>query len=409
MDVLHKDNQRIIGSIIKINRVKQNISQKSLAKGICVPSYLSRIESGELLPSDDVISIIFSRLGLKFNDSEDFIKEGKENLDSFFDNLNFNEFDFTSKIFSKLEENEEAFITSPLILDYFLAKLARYCSTPCRDKFTSADSILLSSFDILSAKQKALYNFYLGVDILSLTGNIEVGKEYIKESLAFKENGHCYYWLSYAYRIENNPIKAYETVNRALDIYVREANFISIMNSYEKTAEVYFLLDNYRDALEYLEKSLKMAKTIKNSHYIEHINSIIAWAYYRLDKHTEALKFLNKNTGIADHRLVVPDVILKSLIYLKLNDKKNLELTISKIKNPQTLEQISEELSEKFYELFFLYIKDTNYIKNQKLEELLLFLIGEVNRFVELKKVLLNYLKDYYIQNRRYKEALLLF
>ena len=67
-EVLYKNNQKIIGSIIKLNRLKQNISQKSLANGICVPSYLSRIENGELLASEDVISIIFSRLGLKFND-----------------------------------------------------------------------------------------------------------------------------------------------------------------------------------------------------------------------------------------------------------------------------------------------------------------------------------------------------
>lgn len=40
----YKDNKKIIGSIIKFNRLNQNISQKSLSKGICVASYLSRIE-----------------------------------------------------------------------------------------------------------------------------------------------------------------------------------------------------------------------------------------------------------------------------------------------------------------------------------------------------------------------------
>ena len=59
------NSKKIIGSIIKLNRINKNISQKQLSKGICVPSYLSRIENGELLPSEDVISVIFDRLGLE--------------------------------------------------------------------------------------------------------------------------------------------------------------------------------------------------------------------------------------------------------------------------------------------------------------------------------------------------------
>ena len=74
-----KNNKKIIGSIIKFNRINQNISQKALSKGICVPSYLSRIENGELIPSEDVISIIFNRLGLTFNDSEEFLEKGIKN------------------------------------------------------------------------------------------------------------------------------------------------------------------------------------------------------------------------------------------------------------------------------------------------------------------------------------------
>ena len=80
----YKNNNKIIGSIIKINRINNNISQKELSKGICVPSYLSRIENGELLPSEDMISIIFNRLGLTFNDSDSFLEEGITNLNSFF-------------------------------------------------------------------------------------------------------------------------------------------------------------------------------------------------------------------------------------------------------------------------------------------------------------------------------------
>ena len=186
-DILYKDNQKIIGSIIRLNRIKKNMSQKELAKGICVPSYLSRIEKGDLLPSDDVTSILFKRLGLTFNDSPEFIENSLKEFEKFFYNLNFNEFDYTNKIFNKIEEREDTFITSPLILDYYLVKLARYCSTPEREKFEDAKTALISAFDLLSPKQKSLYNFYIGVDLLNINGNILEGKMYIEKALNYKE------------------------------------------------------------------------------------------------------------------------------------------------------------------------------------------------------------------------------
>ena len=45
--------------------------------------YLSRIENGDLIPSEEVISIIFNRLGLTFNDSKEFLEKGINRLKLF--------------------------------------------------------------------------------------------------------------------------------------------------------------------------------------------------------------------------------------------------------------------------------------------------------------------------------------
>ena len=404
----YKNNKKIIGSIIKINRINNNISQKELSKGICVPSYLSRIENGELLPSEDMISIIFNRLGLTFNDSDSFLEEGITNLNSFFQKLNFNEFDETSKSFDFLEQKENEYITSPLVLDYFAAKLARYSTTNCRDKFNSAQNMLLSSFDFLSTNQKFLYNYYVGVDTLLLSNNKNLGIKYFNDALSFKETGHCYFWLSHGYIIKNNPIKAYETIKKALDLYVIEGNKISIMSCYEKLAEVYCMLDIYNDALTYLNMSLNIAKKIDNPYFIEHLNSLLAWTYYRKKDFDSSLKYLNYNSGLIDHRKIIPDSIIKSLIYFTNEDKNNLKNTIFELKKPGTIEHIGEDLSNMIYKLFNYYLEDEKYIKNPIWEGLLIYIIDGLHNFAELKKVFTYLLKEYYIQNRRYKDALLL-
>lgn len=352
--------------------------------------------------------VIFNRLGLDFNDSKEFIKEGTEYLKEFFDNLNYNEFDYTNKLFDQLEKNEDKYITSPLIIEYFLAKLARYSSTPNRDKFENSKNMILLSFDSLTNTQKFIYNFYVGLDLLILSNNKLLGKNLIQEALIYKETGHCYFWLSYAYRIENNPIKAYDSIQKALDLYVAEGNIISIMSTYEKFAEVYFMLDNYSDAIHYLKISLNMAKKFHNNYFIEHINSIIAWTYYRLNDYKKSLEYIKCNTGLIDHRIIIPDGVIEPLIYFSLNDKKSLKRSICRLKDANSLQHLGKDLSNLIYELFIFFINNDDYMKSLIWEDLLIKIINSIKKLVELKKVFTSLLKNYYITNRRYKDALYL-
>ena len=70
------------------------------------------------------------------------------------------------------------------------------------------------------------------------------------------------------------------------------------------------MLDNYSDAINYLEISLNMAKKFKNIYFLEHLNSILAWTYYRLNDFNKALEYLSYNKGLIDHRLIIPDSVI---------------------------------------------------------------------------------------------------
>lgn len=53
-----------IGQLIKLERQRQNMKQEYLASGICVPSYLSRIENGLVIPSEDIQQHLVKRLNI---------------------------------------------------------------------------------------------------------------------------------------------------------------------------------------------------------------------------------------------------------------------------------------------------------------------------------------------------------
>lgn len=46
-----------IGLVIKMERLRQGMKQITLSKGICTPSYLSKIENNITLPGEDIITL----------------------------------------------------------------------------------------------------------------------------------------------------------------------------------------------------------------------------------------------------------------------------------------------------------------------------------------------------------------
>lgn len=54
-----------IGHIIRKERLNQNMKQSYLAKDICSPSYLSKIENNSTQPSEEVLELLLDKLGIE--------------------------------------------------------------------------------------------------------------------------------------------------------------------------------------------------------------------------------------------------------------------------------------------------------------------------------------------------------
>ncbi|NLB91017.1 MAG: helix-turn-helix transcriptional regulator, partial [Clostridiales bacterium] len=56
----------MLGSVIKYERLKQNMKQEVLCKNICSVSYMSKIESDTALPSEEITVLLFRKLGIQY-------------------------------------------------------------------------------------------------------------------------------------------------------------------------------------------------------------------------------------------------------------------------------------------------------------------------------------------------------
>lgn len=56
-----------LGRLICMERLGRNWSQEGLCSGICSVSYLSKIESGKAEPSEEILELLFARLGIVYS------------------------------------------------------------------------------------------------------------------------------------------------------------------------------------------------------------------------------------------------------------------------------------------------------------------------------------------------------
>lgn len=314
--IINRTNGKILGSIIKMNRLHQNMSQKALSDGICVSSYLSRIENAEIIPSEQVISELFEALAIHYNDSDAFLEEGTALLNHFLEELMFNEFSTSRQIFEQIEQKSHMFRHSPLIIDYYIVCLAFYCTRSERHIFESTRSLLESVEELMTNDQRFKYYLYYGIDHAKVYRDYKGALDILFKAKSFDVNGHLFYWLGYSYLKCSNTIKAFEMFTKALKVYVEEANLLSIIGSYEMLGLTHYRAGHYEDGLSYFQRGLKLAQKINSAAYISAFNCNIAWGYLNLKQVETCLALLENTSQKFTSETVIHSGIVSFLAYL---------------------------------------------------------------------------------------------
>lgn len=392
----------IMGTLIKMNRIQQNMSQRALCEGICVPSYLSKIESGEIIATSELINLLFDVLGIRYNDSVEFIEAGDKLFRKYLERLTFNDFKESNKLFLEIEQNKEQYIHSPLIIDYYLIKLARYCSTEERVFFEEPDKLLTQVYSQMNANQKLLYNLYKAIDLLQLTEDYEGAMRYLKEGLKSGENGHIYYWMSTTYLYQGHILKAYEYGKKAMQVYLNDANVISMMCTYELIARIYMANEDYEVAKEYFRKSVQIGLKTHETYFQSYVYHKMAWCHLCIGEIEEAMECIKKDQFPKGLMMKLePEEVQAIIAYEKDDEKMSYHL----------IEKVSKEAHLKDKPIFkFLKacVEESYDLQKVDVAPYLLEIIEENHKKVDILPYFKRLLVKYYKENRKYKEAVML-
>lgn len=105
-------DKKVVGYIIRRERMRRDWSQDGLCRGICAASYLSKIEQGRVEASEDILRLLYERLELPWYGGEGALPALSERIDALYEQVYSGEFEALSEELSALAPQRDALLQS---------------------------------------------------------------------------------------------------------------------------------------------------------------------------------------------------------------------------------------------------------------------------------------------------------
>ncbi|MGF0039728.1 helix-turn-helix domain-containing protein [Peptoniphilaceae bacterium SGI.131] len=325
------------GLIIKRERVERRLSLKELAKNICSISYLSKIESGSVYPSDEIIYLLMDKLGIKFDkDLEEEAKFLAESSYAYFLS------GFINRLVELLKDKDiEKYRATDAGLDLSLLK-----KFALGDKLELEDSLLY----YMSNRQLAIYKMIKG----DFAGALEIFPcAYLYYETGFESYRIGDYSSALVYLQ-----KAYDLASVKGYAYLMLKSKLIIGNSYSNQLDVGNMHREY-------DVAKNLAFALGRNDVLRTLDYNIASTKIEIGDYEEAYKYFIKLKGAKKMELHKLGVVCE-----RLGKFKEAKVAINKaIKSKDS--EIREDIGNFLCSLVLYRLENRDYIKSEEYEKLL--------------------------------------
>lgn len=404
-----------IGHLIRAERVRQDMKQIVLAKGICTPSYLSKIERNQIEPSEDITEMLMERLGmdpgkLQKNDEQTELEFKKMLMESYRKVITSRDLELAKERLKYLEENSPWFENDSLHYTYLLI-LLRFRLIVGKDfnelkKEIEALSHSVDEFDAyqlyLFKMNNALYYYNSGIRKQANSYFEDIMDNLEKIPLSDWEKAEFNYIMSIIYIAEGHIFLAIDYIRKALDFFMENLMMKRVLECYiiigitrKRTEQFQESLDAYSKAMQICEDfNLHNEKGIIY-HNIGSLNSIMGNGEKAIHYYKRSIEDKSEK----DDMLI--SILCLIMEYSKLNEKELVSLWADKGIN--LFKKLSDERLVSFFHHF-------NFFKSLHSEQGLSVEIAEaaIQHFKDIQdfRYIHKYciaLAEWYYYNRKYK------
>ena len=386
-----------VGHLIRAERIRQEMKQLVLAKGICTPSYLSKIERNLIFPSEDIVMLLFDRLGidpskLQNNDKQTEIDFEKMLEATYKEVITNRDKNFTKQKLEYLEHRSPLFENRTLYYTYLLIVLRfRILSGRNLDEVKKEIEDLEELSKDFNPRQTYLYKLNKAIYYYS-TENRNKSIEYLEDvllliddiSLEVWEKAELNYMIGVVYTADSRIFLSIDYTRRALD-YFRE-NFlmkrvldcyILIGITHKKSEQFQDAYDSYLKAMQICDEfNLHVEKGIvyhnlgslssimgNNEAAITYYKQSIAYKNYEEDPIISILCLVIEYSKMNNKVLVKVWCAEGISLFLRLKDKKITSYYhhFNIFKSLHSEQGLSETITEEAIE-YFKKVQDYRYV-----------------------------------------------
>jgi hypothetical protein len=378
-------------SLLKIERLRQNKGQKEVCYGICVPSYLSKIEHNQVAPDQAILKQLFHRLDIEFYCEEEFLRKNNQLIEQFYEQLFYC---LSTSSYEELLKDDQKLSYSPLALDWLIIRYG----------FHNEEAGKLLSECQINMSDKQLACYYLAKPLLF--GQADQVIPYYQKAYYILNNSFSLLTLMEAYYMAGQYDKIHEHIDKCISLALEEGNTYNLAACNQLMGSVYACLNTEELMMPYYRRAIHL---LQNTGWKDKLNLIyynIGATYISCKKYDMALYYLDmvqeEDTFLLNHK--------KALTLIRSGKTQEADRFICMMeqaiaaKELKTTEVSIEKmmLEEVRYECRNNHLEDEGFIV--LLENLMDILKKERHKgYVLFYK---DVLKEAYCRQRKYKKAL---
>ena len=362
------------GMLIHRKRLERGWSQEGLCKGICAVSYLSKIEQGKATPSEDVLELLFERLGVhvdhQVSTRASLLSEEAYEL------LFSGEF---AALYKRIPEwKEEKHLATEAGLDLLLLTQVLESGEALVDEALEA---------CMSSRQLAMQRIY---------------QNRLDEAIHLMPSAYTYYWAGMdAYEKGHNPSVAIEYLLMAYELASREGAPRLMLNAKLYIGNCYSECRDIENMKAHYKVAERLAKALHDEQALESIAYNIAATQLETGDYAAAYEYFStlSNANVMSlHKLAI--------CCEKLGKVFEARDALDKAKGTEC-EYPSNNLAEKMCELVRFRLDNPDYLVKENYGDMLLDCFEECREQLPIgyASFHLPWVLEWYTANRLYKKA----
>ncbi|MFD1738336.1 tetratricopeptide repeat protein [Bacillus salitolerans] len=289
-----------IGLIIKNVRKGKQLTQESLAYGICSVSHLSKIENGSKEVNEQTISLLTRKLDVDFKKIQKDIYSYKLKLNDMYKSIVYQDQESANQKYVAIKKEKDYLSTLGLDLLFTIIEFRYFLFINKKERFIISQKSLSRKSKKFPKYEKLLFNYFNAIY------NMHIGDHSKAQSIfnslvgePFEHYGEFYYHISLTMSMTNNSGAAILYGIKALELFESYNNFTRKVHTQMNLAISYFKIGAFQESEHHYKLLLENAQRLGDYYIISQTTHNLSLLMKKKKNFDEAISLLKTSIKIS--------------------------------------------------------------------------------------------------------------